>query len=75
MDHDQKREMGIEDDVDFKKEIVNTKREILDIHKDDENFLEKDVGFSDLPEEVRSEAILLLRRTKFVLLRKRQCCY
>ena len=74
MDHDHKREMGIEDDVDFKKEIVNTKRETLDIHKDDENFLEKDVGFSDLPEEVRSKAILLLCRAKFVLLRKRQCC-
>ena len=62
---DQKREMDIEDkDVDFKKEIV-------DIHKDDANILEKDVEFPDLTKKVKSKEILLLQRAKRLLLRKR----
>ena len=63
---DQKREMDIED-VDFKKEIV-------DIHKDDANILEKDVEFPDLTKKVKSKEILLLQRAKCLLLRKRRCC-
>ena len=62
---DQKWEMDVEEEgVDFKKEIVYTQRETMDINKDDANILEKGVGFPDLTEKVKSKEIFLLHRAK-----------
>ena len=72
---DQKREMDIqEEDVDIKKEIVKTQMatagiEEKDIH--DANILEKDVGFPDLTEKVKSRRCC---PEKSLLLRKRRHC-